>query len=33
MMVDSSRSDMGLSELLEALSSFWSMRCSMDEYC
>jgi len=32
--VDSSgyESDMGLLESLEALSIFWSMRCSMDEY-
>jgi len=34
MMVDSSGygPDMGLSESLEALSIFWSIRCSMDEY-
>jgi len=34
-MVDSSGygSDIGLSESLEAFSSFWSTRCSMDEYC
>jgi len=25
-------SDMGLSESLEAFSSFWLTRCSMDEY-
>ena len=33
-MVDSSGygSDMGLLELLEAFSSFWSTRCSMDKY-
>ena len=30
--VGSSGSDMGLSESLEALSIFWSTRCSMDKY-